>query len=98
MLSSIEESESKLLKDLKAEANAKYDDIIERTNKIVGEITDASELRINAKGNLDGIISGTRGKASVTTIEAGGYNIQCYHFRTLIKPFNECIKHVKGSR
>ena len=98
MLSSINESETKLLKDLKEEANAKYDDIIERTNEIVGEITDASELRINAKGNLDGVIIGTRGKASVTTIGAGGYNIQCYHFRTLIHPFKECRKHTKEGR
>lgn len=98
MLSSIKESETKLLKDLDNEANAKYDDIIERTNEIVGEITDASALRINPKGNLDGFIVGTRGKASVTTIGAGGYNIQCYHFRTLIHSYNECIRHSKGGR
>lgn len=78
------EAEARLIKDLAAEADAKYDDIIGRTNAVVGEITDASFLRCNEKGNLDGIIVGTRGKASVETIGAGGYNIQCYHFRTLI--------------
>lgn len=76
--------ETKLAADLKKEANAKYDDIIERTNSLVGQITDASGLRIGAKGDLNGIIVGTKGSVNVNTIGAGGYNIQCYHFRTLI--------------
>lgn len=90
----IEEAEAKLHKDLENDANAMYDDIINRTNRIVGEITDASYLRIGAKGELNGYIVGTRGKAKVQTIDAGGYNEdvilesgrhgQCYHFRTLI--------------
>ena len=76
----------KLEKDLTQEANRKYDFIIERTNEIVGQITDASGLRIGSSGELNGWIKGTRGTAEVETIGAGGYNIQCYHFRTLIKP------------
>ena len=75
-----------MVKDLEQEKLRKYDDIIERTNDIVGKITDASELRVSPKGNLDGFISGEKGKAKVQTIGAGGYNIQCFHFRTLIKP------------
>lgn len=76
-----------LNKFLQQEADAKYDFIIERTNKIVGQITDASNLRIGEKGELNGIICGTRGNAYVNTIGAGGYNIQCFHFRTLINPY-----------
>lgn len=79
-----EMNEEKLAQDLKIEAEAKYDDIIERTNKYIGEITDASGLSIGEKGDLNGIITGERGKVKVNTIGAGGYNIQCYHFRTLI--------------
>lgn len=79
-----EESIAKLQKDLDEEANRKYDFIIERTTAITGKITDASGLRVGAKGDLNGYIIGEKGTAKVQTIGAGGYNIQCYHFRTLI--------------
>lgn len=74
----------KLNKELDQEGNRKYDFIIERTNEIVGQITDAGNLRIGEKGDLNGYIIGTKGTAKVQTIGAGGYNIQCFHFRTLI--------------
>lgn len=73
-----------LKKDLEQEAAAKYDDIVERTNAICGTITDATGLKVGLKGDLDGIVIGERGTARVQTIGAGGYNIQCYHFRTLV--------------
>jgi len=75
---------AKLAKELEAEAARKYDFIIERTNHYVGQITDASNLTIGAKGDLNGFIEGTDGGANVQTVGAGGYNIQCFHFRTLI--------------
>ena len=74
----------KLNRELDQEGNRKYDFIVERTNEIVGTITDAKHLRIGDKGDLNGFIVGTRGTAKVETISAGGYNIQCFHFRTLI--------------
>lgn len=80
----IEAATAKLEKDLRNEADRKYDFIIERTNEIVGTITDASNLTIGDKEDLNGYIIGTRGRAKVQTIGAGGYNIQCFHFRTLI--------------
>lgn len=79
------EAREQLKKDLKHEAEVKYDYIIERTNEIVGKITDASFLEVGLNGELNGVIAGEKGKASVKTIGAGGYNIQCYHFRTLIR-------------
>lgn len=82
--STMEEALNKLEKDLTQEWNRKYDFIIERTNEIVGTITDASNLKVGSKADLNGYIIGTRGKAKVQTIGAGGYNIQCFHFRTLI--------------
>lgn len=75
---------AKLDKDLNDDANAMYDEIIERTNKVTGKITDASGLEVGAKGELNGFIVGERGTAKVQTIGAGGYNIQRFHFRTLI--------------
>lgn len=81
---SLEAAMQQLAKDLNEEANRKYDFIIERTNTIVGEITDASGLSVGSKQDLNGFIVGTRGTAKVQTIGAGGYNIQCFHFRTLI--------------
>ena len=82
--STYEESIAKLQKDLDEEATRKYDFIIERTTAITGKITDASGLRIGAKDDLNGYIIGEKGTAKVQTIGAGGYNIQCFHFRTLI--------------
>lgn len=74
----------KFNKELNAEADRKYDFIIERTNAITGTITDASHLSVGDAGDLNGYIIGERGTAKVQTIGAGGYNIQCFHFRTLI--------------
>lgn len=81
---SYEQGKAKLNADLRDEANRKYDFIIERVNAICGKITDASGLKVGAKGDLNGNIIGERGTAHVQTIGAGGYNIQCFHFRTLV--------------
>ena len=70
-------------KDLEDEANRKYDFIVKRVNELVGEIKDASDLRIGTKGDLNGFIEGTNGTVHVQTVEAGGYNKQIFHFRTL---------------
>ena len=83
-LSTYEESVAKLQKELDEEAKRKYDFIVERATAITGKITDASGLRVGAKDDLNGYIIGERGTAKVQTIGAGGYNIQCFHFRTLI--------------
>lgn len=83
--SSYEEGVEKLRKDLDEEANRKYDFIIERTHAITGKITDAGGLKVGASGDLNGYIVGEKGTAKVKTIGAGGYNIQCFHFRTLIR-------------
>lgn len=74
----------RLRADLDQEAKAKYDDIINKVTKITGTITDAADLSVGAKGELNGHLIGENGVAKVRTIGAGGYNIVCYHFRTLI--------------
>ena len=67
--------------------------IISAGTKITGNITDATGLFIDPKGNINGIIIGDMGKARLNTVYAGGYNDdiivnerhgQVLHFRTLV--------------
>lgn len=74
---------------LEAEKKAKILDLMTRIEKITGKIVDAEYLKIGPKGDLEGIIIGEKGKAKINTIGAGGYNIQCYHFRTLIHEYKD---------
>ena len=59
-------------------------DLYNRVRAITGKILDASNIRWGGKC-LDGYIIGEQGTAEVETIGAGGYNIQRYHLRTLVK-------------
>lgn len=77
--------EEKLNKVIEDEKVRKYEDLCARISAVVGEITDCDYLSIGAKtGELNGIVTGTLGKARVETIGAGGYNIQCFHYRVLV--------------
>jgi len=81
---------------LDKEVERKYLKLIDSITEKVGEITDTSSLSIGPKGDIEGYITGTKGKVHVETIGAGGYNDsvilasgrhgQCYHYRTLIRP------------
>ena len=59
--------------------------VIEKT----GKITDTKYLKVTSGNNgyavINGIILGEKGRAVVESIGAGGYNIQKYHIRTLVK-------------
>lgn len=68
---------------LEEEKKNKMLDLVARVTKITGPITDAENLRIRA-GDLNGTILGEKGAAKIQTISAGGYNIQCFHYRVLI--------------
>ncbi len=57
-----------------------------RVKEITGEVTDVSGIHWGGKC-LDGIIRGKDGMAVVETIGAGGYNIQRYHLRVLVKAY-----------
>lgn len=59
-------------------------DLISRISSVVGEIQDASDLTISGHGDLNGVVIGNAGQAKVETISAGGWNIQCFHYRTLV--------------
>ena len=59
--------------------------LVSRIEKKAGTIVDSSTLFIGVDGNLNGVIQGDKERVSVHTIYAGGYNIQCLHFRILVK-------------
>lgn len=71
-------------KVLEKEVERKRIDLYERCSKVVGKITDASNLRIGNNLSINGFIIGEAGKANVETIMAGGYNIQVLHYRVLV--------------
>lgn len=77
------EREAWLEKTIEAEKKARLADMITRINKVVGTILDASDLHMS-NGEINGTVAGTEGRAKVQTIGAGGYNIQRFHFRTLV--------------
>lgn len=77
--------ETLLEKELNKEIDAKYKHLINSIKNVTGNIIDASNLSIANNGEINGIVVGEKGKAKVNTISAGGYNIQVFHYRTLVK-------------
>ena len=63
--------------------------LINRVKSITGEITSWGHLFLNPDNNgwsvLNGYVEGKEGRAVVESIGAGGYNIQRYHIRVLVK-------------
>ena len=58
--------------------------LLYRVRDVVGEITDWSHVTLSG-GVLNGYITGKEGRCEVETIGAGGYNIQRFHLRVLVK-------------
>lgn len=75
-----------LEKFLDAEVRAKYNDLVKRITEKAGEIVDASGLYISRTGQINGRVIGTQSAVDVETIPAAGYNIQRFHYRTLVHP------------
>lgn len=63
--------------------------LVNRVKGITGEITSWDNLYLNPDNNgwsvLNGYVVGKEGRAVVESIGAGGYNIQRYHIRVLVK-------------
>lgn len=77
--------EAEIAIELEDDIQAKYDRIVARASKVVGDITNASGLSVADTGELNGLVEGTLGSCTIKTISAGGYNIQCFHFRVLVR-------------
>lgn len=75
--------EAKLEEILLKDCKARYFQLVNEVTEITGIITDATNLAING-GELNGTIIGEKGIAVVNTFSAGGWNIQCFHYRTKI--------------
>ena len=75
--------ENKLEEILLKDCKARYFQLVNEVTQYTGIILDAQGLRIKA-GELNGIIIGEKGKAKVQTFSAGGWNIQCFHYRTRV--------------
>lgn len=84
-----ERFEAALCKMMDEEIRTKRIDLYHRCAAAVGVITDATDLSVGNNGSLNGCVVGEQGKAHVETIWAGGYNIQCLHYRVLVKPIRE---------
>lgn len=80
--------EERLLKIIEREATAKEKTLIARVNKEVGLIVKALNLKVGLNGELNGSIKGENGTCKIETIYAGGYNIQCLHYRVLVHKVN----------
>lgn len=80
--------EERLLKIIEKEAIAKEKTLIARVNKEVGLIVKALTLKDGINGELNGTIKGENGICKIETIYAGGYNIQCLHYRVLVHKVN----------
>lgn len=78
-----------LMDMLEKEKKSLLFDLLNRITKVTGEIVDASDLELSVNGQINGIVVGKKGTVHVETIGAGGYNIQCFHFRTLVKPVKQ---------
>lgn len=66
------------------EGERKKAKIIFRVEKKAGKIIDG-DLKLGLDGEINGTIRGEDKTVHVQTIIAGGYNIQCAHFRLLVK-------------
>lgn len=73
-----------LNKILDEDVKDKKETFIKRIKEVIGEIKDLTGLEIGSNGEINGIAIGTKAKAKVETISAGGYNIQCWHYRVLV--------------
>lgn len=77
-------NEELIRKLIESEKEYKVRDLVYRVENVTGKITDAKYLSVGEKGDLTGYIVGEDGRAWVETISAGGWNIQCFHFRTIV--------------
>ena len=82
-------SDDEIHRDNVRDAEGIIINLVNRVKGITGEITSWGHLYLNSDNNgwsiLNGRVEGKEGIAYVESIGAGGYNIQRYHIRVLVK-------------
>ena len=87
-LRSPKDAHEQIVKTIERDGEAKEKMLIKRVNKEVGSIVKAISLSVGVNGELNGYIKGENGTCRIETIYAGGYNIQCLHYRVLVHKVN----------
>lgn len=76
--------EEKLNKVLDKEVRVKYERLVQEVTEKAGEIIDASNLRIDVKGEISGLIKGTKNNVELWATVSGG-EIQIVHIRSYVR-------------
>lgn len=63
----------------------KKNTFIARVESKAGNILDMSGLTLGVDGSINGTVIGDKKTVEVTTVFAGGHNVQCLHYRVLVK-------------
>jgi ribosomal protein S6 len=71
------------------EAEAKKIKLIAQIEKKAGKFVSTEYLYIGQNGDINGRVVGDKATVYVETIGAGGYNVQRYHYRVLVKEVKE---------
>jgi len=79
-----EHSQDQIKAHIERDGEARKIQFVARINKKVGDIKEAN-LTMGADLSINGTVVGDKGKATVYSIIAGGYNIQKAHYRVLVK-------------
>lgn len=87
-LRSPKDAHEQIIKIIERDGETKEKMLIKRVNKEVGKIVNALSLAVGVNGELNGTIKGENGTCKIETIYAGGYNIQCLHYRVLVHKVN----------
>lgn len=81
-----ERGQEYLENDIKKDVDAKRQIFMTRIKDKTGEIY-STMLRVGMNGEINGTVRGEKGVVTVETIGAGGWNIQQFHFRVLVKEY-----------
>ena len=86
--------EIELEKSLQYEWEKKYDKLVKDVTDVIGDIISMEDLRVSARGELNGTVRGTKGTCKVTTFLAGTdckthSSQQCLHFRCKVTKIKE---------